>query len=232
MAFRLKDIVPWGRNFSEYVAMFSLSDDNLTKPILGCGDGPASFNAELTKQGGTIVSVDPLYAFDVDDISKRIDETFAQVIQETRMNMNEFVWQNIRSIDELGKIRMNAMHDFLLDYPQGKLEKRYVAGSAPILSFPNDSFGLAVVSHFLFLYSDHLDLKFHIDTITELCRVCGETRIFPLLQLGAVPSPHVEPLSNHFRAEGYEVEQVRVPYEFQRGGNLMLRVKKVEHQRY
>ncbi|MFH2047418.1 MAG: SAM-dependent methyltransferase [Pseudomonadota bacterium] len=224
----MKDIVPWGRSFSEYVAMFTLSDEDLAKPILGCGDGPASFNAELTKRGGTIVSVDPLYTYDVDEISKRIDETFDIVIQETRMNMNEFVWQNIRSIDELAKTRMNAMHEFLSDYPQGKLEKRYVDKSAPILSFPDDGFGLAVVSHFLFLYSDHLDLKFHLDTITELCRVCGEVRIFPLLQLGAVTSSHVEPLSDHFRAEGYEVEQVRVPYEFQRGGNLMLQIKKVE----
>lgn len=210
--------------------MFALSDDDLAKPILGCGDGPASFNAELTRRGGQIVSVDPLYAYDVDDISKRIDETFDQVIQETRMNMHEFVWDNIRSLDELGKVRMKAMHDFLSDYPQGKLEKRYIAESAPTLSFPDDGFGLAVVSHFLFLYSDHLDLKFHIDTITELCRVCGETRIFPLLQLGSILSPHVEPLSDHFRAEGYEVEQVRVPYEFQRGGNSMLRVKKVGQQ--
>jgi hypothetical protein len=228
MAFQLKDIVPWGRSFPEYVAMFALSDDDLAKPILGCGDGPASFNAELTRRGGTIVSVDPLYAYGVDDINRRIEETFDQVIQETRMNMNEFVWQNIRSIDELGKVRMKAMRDFLSDYPLGKLEERYMAESAPILSFTDDSFGLGVVSHFLFLYSDHLDLKFHIDTITELCRVCGETRIFPLLQLGSVPSPHVEPLSAHFISEGYEVEQVQVLYEFQRGGNLMLRIRKLE----
>jgi hypothetical protein len=169
------------------LAMFALSDDDLSKPILGCGDGPASFNADLTKKGGTVVSVDPLYAYGGDEIKKRIEETFDQIIQETRMNMNEFVWQNIRSIDELGKVRMEAMHDFLSDYPQGKLEGRYLAESAPILSFPDNSFSLAVVSHFLFLYSNRLDLKFHIDTITELCRVCGETRIFPLLQLGATP---------------------------------------------
>jgi hypothetical protein len=230
MAFQLKDIVPWGRNFSEYVAMFALSDNDLSKPILGCGDGPASFNAELTSRGGKIVSADPLYAYGADEIRKRIDETFEHVLQETRRNMNEFVWQNIRSVDELGKIRMDAMNDFLSDYPKGKSEKRYIADSAPVLSFPDNRFGLAVVSHFLFLYSDQLDLTFHIDTITELCRVCGETRIFPLLKLGAVPSPHVEPVSDHFRTEGYAVAQIRVPYEFQRGGNIMMRVKKVEQR--
>lgn len=163
--------------------MFALSDEDLTMRILGCGDGPASFNSELTRRGGTVVSVDPLCACDVNDISKRIEETFEQVIRETRKNMDEFVWKQIGSIEELGKMRMEAMRDFLADYPRGKLEARYLAESAPELSFPDDSFDLAVVSHFLFLYSNHLDLRFHIDAVTELCRVAGETRIFPLLQI-------------------------------------------------
>ena len=55
-----------------------------------------------------------------------------------------------------------------------------------------------------------------------------DTRIFPLLQLGATPSPHVLPVSKHFRAEGYKVAQVPVSYEFQRGGNQMLRIRKVD----
>jgi hypothetical protein len=228
MAFQLKDIVPWGRSFEEYVAMFALSEHDLGKRILGCGDGPASFNSELTKQGGAVVSIDPLYTFSADDISKRINETFEDVMRETRKNMDEFVWRHIRSIDELGEVRMKAMRDFLSDYPQGKIDGRYLPESAPILTLPDDTFDLGVSSHFLFLYSDHLDLSFHIDCITELCRVCGETRIFPLLQLGATPSPHVQPVSQHFRASGYEVAQVEVPYEFQRGGNQMLTIRKVE----
>ena len=32
--------------------MFDLSAADLGRRILGCGDGPASFNAELTAQGG------------------------------------------------------------------------------------------------------------------------------------------------------------------------------------
>jgi len=48
--------------------MFALSDDDLAKPILGCGDGPASFKPELTRWGGKIISVDPLYAYGVDEI--------------------------------------------------------------------------------------------------------------------------------------------------------------------
>jgi hypothetical protein len=228
MAFQLEDIVPWGRSFPEYVAMFALSDGDLANRILGCGDGPASFNAELTRRGGSVVSVDPLYAHAAEDISRRIEETFDKVVQETRKNTNEFVWEHIRSVDELGKVRMNAMRDFLSDYPRGKIDGRYLSESAPSLSFSDDTFALALSSHFLFLYSDHLDLEFHIETITELCRVCGETRVFPLLQLGAVPSPHVRPVREHFRTEGYDVKQVQVSYEFQRGGSQMLRIRKVE----
>ena len=77
-----------------------------------------------------------------------------------------------------------------------------------------------------FLYSDHLDLAFHIDAMTELCRVCTEVRTFPLLQLGATPYPYVQPVTTHFETKGYSVERVEVPYEFQPGGNRMLKISK------
>jgi SAM-dependent methyltransferase len=205
--------------------MFLLSEVDLGKRILGCGDGPASFNAELTHRGGRVVSVDPLYAFEAHDIRKRIDEIFDKVMKETRQNADEFVWRHIRSLDELGAVRMKAMSAFLSDYPRGKQEGRYLAASVPALPFPDNAFDLGLCSHLLFLYSEHLDLSFHIDAITELCRVCGEARIFPLVQLGSTPSPHVPHVTTHFLAEGFSVDQVEVPYEFQRGGNRMLKIR-------
>ncbi len=60
MAFHLDQVVPWERSFDEYVAMFALETQNFGRRILGCGDGPASFNAELSPRGGAVVSVDPL----------------------------------------------------------------------------------------------------------------------------------------------------------------------------
>lgn len=57
----LANIVPWGRSFEEYRAMFELSEQDLNKRILGCGDGPASFNAEATKRGSKVISCDPVY---------------------------------------------------------------------------------------------------------------------------------------------------------------------------
>ncbi len=47
--FTLDHVVPWGRSFEEYRAMFAIDDRDLDGGILGCGDGPASFNAEATR---------------------------------------------------------------------------------------------------------------------------------------------------------------------------------------
>jgi len=79
MGFTLDKVVPWGRSYEEYVAMFGLTEADLTLRILGCGDGPAGFNAELTRRARTVVSVDPLYRFDASQIRGRIHETYEAV---------------------------------------------------------------------------------------------------------------------------------------------------------
>lgn len=56
----LDHFVPWGRSFWEYKAMFALTEADLAGRMLGCGDGPAGFNAEATRCGLTVVSCDPL----------------------------------------------------------------------------------------------------------------------------------------------------------------------------
>ena len=87
----LENIVPWGRNFAEYRDMFALSEEDLQKRIVGCGDGPASFNAEVTQMGGSVVSVDPIYAFSAEQIAGRIDEVAEVVMAQVRQNTHRFV---------------------------------------------------------------------------------------------------------------------------------------------
>ena len=198
MAFRLEEVVPWGRSFEEYQAMFALSDKDLSGRILGCADGPASFNAGLTKRGGKIVSVDPLYRFSKKEIRSRIDQVFETVLDETRRNAHEFVWGTIPSVEALGQTRRKAMDDFLDDYPEGLAEERYIVVSLPKLPFDDQEFGVVLCSHYLFLYSSHLSLDFHLRSIRELCRVAREVRIFPLLELGAVPSRHLDEIRKSF----------------------------------
>ena len=227
MAFELDKVIPWGRSLAEYTAMFALNEEDLKKRILGCGDGPASFNAELTAKGGSVVSIDPLYQYNAEQISTRFKETYDEVMVKTAENADEFVWKHIGSVEELGKIRTRAMQDFIADYPDGKAEGRYINGSTEALPFEDDAFDLGLSSHFLFLYSQLLDLDFHIESLTEMCRVCQEIRTFPLLQLGTTPSPLVEPVQEYFEKKGrYSVSIQKVPFEFQKGGNEMLVIKR------
>lgn len=204
--------------------MFALSSDELHSRILGCADGPASFNAEATAAGHRVLSCDPLYRFGADAIRQRIHETCATVIEQTRRNQQEFVWTSIRSVDALRQLRTASMERFLTDFEAGKLEGRYVDGELPTLPFRDQEFDLALCSHFLFLYSDQFSEEFHVTAIQEMCRVAGEVRVFPLLALGGTRSRHVEPVSERLRASGDSVEIALVPYEFQRGGNQMMRI--------
>ncbi|MCF7816968.1 MAG: hypothetical protein K9M54_03705 [Kiritimatiellales bacterium] len=223
MGFTLEKVVPWGRSFDEYVAMFTLSETDLAGRILGCGDGPAAFNAVLTKRGGNVVSFDPLYRFSPQDIRRRIMETYPEVMRQTRANKEKFIWTQMKTVEELGQIRMAAMESFLADYQHGA--DRYVAGELPRLPFSTGQFDLAVCSHLLFLYSEQLSEDFHIESIEELCRVAGEVRIFPLLELGSKPSRHLPVVENRLKEAGYAVSITPVPYEFQRGGNQMMSIK-------
>ncbi|MCP9848868.1 SAM-dependent methyltransferase [Cyanobium sp. Morenito 9A2] len=224
--FALDQVVPWGRSFAEYIAMFALGRSDMTGRILGCGDGPASFNAESTRKGAKVVSSDPLYSFDKADIEARIAATYEQVIDQTRKNQTEFIWKEITSVEELGKVRMAAMRAFLDDYPAGLVEGRYLNSELPALPFHDGAFDLGLCSHLLFLYSQQLDETFHHASLLELCRVAKEVRVFPVLALGGAISPHLEGSVEMLRAAGHLVSIERVSYEFQRGAREMLRIKR------
>ena len=222
--FTLSEVVPWGRSFDEYRRMFALTDQDLKGMILGCGDGPASFNAEGSRRGFTIVSCDPLYRFDGAAIRTRIDATYEQVMEQTRQNMSEFVCTAIPSIDALGHLRTQAMQTFLSDYDAGKVQRRYIDAELPQLPFGTAAFDLALCSQLLFVYSTQLTSDFHCASLDELCRVADEVRVFPLLELGGLPSPRMEPVRAHLVSRGFKVSIETVDYEFRRGFNQMMRL--------
>jgi len=224
MAFTLNTVVPWGRSFQEYQRMFALTDADLQGTILACADGPASFNAEATRQGTHVVSCDPLYRCNRQGLCDRIDATYPEVIKQTRKNHDDFVWKEFASVDALGQARMNAMKTFLDDYDAGRRENRYIDSELPSLAFENQSFDLGLCSHFLFLYTDQLTEDFHIRALLEMARTAREVRIFPIFSLAGIRSQHVDPVTECLRALGFVVTIERVPYEFARGSNEMMRI--------
>src|SRR5689334_4404868 len=200
--------------------MFSLTESELHLRILGCGDGPASFNVECNQRDGCITSIDPLYHFSREEIEKRIAETYEDVIAQTRAHQDKFIWDEISSLDELGRIRMEAMQRFLDSYEAGKLNYEYIPGELPILPFADGAFDLALSSHFLFLYTEYLTFAFYVEAIREMLRVAREVRIFPLLDVNAQESHYLTGSMETCRE--YDPEIRKVNYEFQRGGNKML----------
>ena len=146
------------------------------------------------------------------------------MIEQTRQNQSEFVWTEYASVEELGRARMASMERFLDDFDAGRESGRYLLAELPALPFKDRAFELALCSHFLFLYTEQFSQKFHLDSIVEMCRVAKEVRIFPLLGLGSIPSRHVFPVVKTLRRIGFRVNTETVEYEFQRGGNQMMRI--------
>jgi hypothetical protein len=223
---KLEEVVPWGRTLEEYQSMFSLSETDLSAKILGCGDGPASFNAEMTELEHSVVSIDPVYQFSAEQIEQRVRATYEPVISQVKQNSSNYIWKNFQNADELGKARLNAMEKFLLDYESGKIAGRYLYQSLPSLEFVDDQFELCVCSHLLFLYSEQLSLDFHMASIHELLRIASEIRIFPLLKLDGETSPYLELVMEYLSDNGYSAQVQSVAYEFQKGGNQMLRISR------
>jgi hypothetical protein len=219
---QLKEVVPWGRCLKEYREMFSLSDRDLQGKILGCGDGPASFNAELTSAGGNVISVDPVYCFDAKQIESRVNEVSQSVAEQLELNKANYIWSSFKNVEDVVGARLSAMNIFLNDYEMGKEHGRYVDASLPVLPFGEKQFTLAICSHFLFLYSAHISEELHIKGLLELCRVAKEVRIYPLVTLEGARSPHLAPAIQAIAAAGYSAEVIAVPYRFQKNATEML----------
>ncbi|HJZ47714.1 MAG TPA: hypothetical protein VKE41_11135 [Roseiflexaceae bacterium] len=227
MSITLDQVVPWGRSLDEYRRMFDMSERDLSVKILGCGDGPASFNAEMTALGRSVVSCDPIYAFSKEQIAQRVEETYDPIVEQVRQKAENYVWSDFRDPDDLGRHRLATMRAFLADFDAGRAAGRYLPDALPSLSFAERQFDLALCSHLLFLYSEQLSLDFHQAAIRELCRVAREVRIFPLLALDCRPSTYIQPIQVRLLEAGLVAKLVRVPYEFQAGGDHMMRISRI-----
>lgn len=222
---KLSAVVPWGRSLAEYRAMFALTEEDLEASILGCGDGPASFNAELSAAGGRVMSVDPIYCFSAGEIRERIRQVYPLILAQLARTADQYIWANFRNPGHVGSSRMSAMNQFLTDYSSGLDAGRYVEAGLPELPFFDREFDLALCSHLLFLYSEQLDEEQHIAAMMEMCRVAAEVRVYPLVGLDGKLSPHLPRVIRALAEAGHEPSVERVEYRFQKGATDMLRVR-------
>lgn len=202
--------------------MFDLGESELSGSILGVGDGPASFNMELAAQGYSVVSVDPIYQFTREEIARRVQEIAPVIAEQLTKHSANYVWREFSDVEHLVRSRLDAMDKFLGDFDDGKRSGRYVASALPQLPFLENSFDLAVCSHFLFLYDDMLDVPFHLSSVTTLCRVAKEVRIFPVMDQKGAESKALRPVLDALASTGYDWELRKVSYCFQSGADCML----------
>lgn len=228
MAIQLEEVIPWGRSYDEYCRMFNLSENDLSGVTLGCGDGPASFNAEAHEKGLRVVSCDVIYQFDRGKIFKRIETCHPLIMQQVADQYDDFIWDRFRDLDELSESRWKTMNRFLRDYDAGRCQGRYVFGGLPVLPFAEGTFRLALVSHLLFLYSNQFDAEFHLAAVEGLLRVAEEARIYPVFDLEGKRSPSLDPVMQRLEECGHQVQLETVDYAFQHAEegleNKMLRV--------
>jgi hypothetical protein len=203
----------------EYAGMFDLSGQDLRKRFIDCAGGPSSFNAEMTAQGRSVVSCDPIYEHDGGEIAERVAETYGPMLDSVGAERDRFVWSRFSNPAHLGEERMRAMSRFLRDYDEGRAEGRYVAAALPDLPFEDGRFDIALSPHLLFLYSDQLTVGFHVDSIVEMLRVAREVRVFPLLDMRGRRSGHLEAVIELLGRRGIAVRVRKVPYEFQQSGD-------------
>ncbi len=102
------------------------------------------------------------------------------IVSQVRATLETWNWDYHHNPDSLLTNRKNALTEFLADYEDGKRTERYQVASLPSLPFSDNQFGLALCSHLLFLYSEHLseasqcNLSWNFADVAKVVRIVGQ----------------------------------------------------------
>jgi SAM-dependent methyltransferase len=219
---KIGEMLVSSRSLAEYRKMFLLTDQDLTKSIVDCPGGAASFTAEVNSTGGRVTACDPLYDGDAATIGELSFADMRRANNYQRENPDEYVWTFFANPDEYLVARTRAGELFIRHMTESPDD--YVVAALPTLPFADQTFDLALSSHLLFAYLDRLDRDFHLDSIRELARVAAEVRVFPLVPFGFPHNPDLPGVIDELTGGGLRAELIAVDYELQRGADTMLRV--------
>lgn len=224
----LNRIVFIGRTFDEYISMFNLSREELIgRKILDCPAGACSFTAIANQQGADVTATDIAYYHPFEQLAEKGSQDIEHAMLNVEKVQNNYLWDYFKSVEELKNHRTQALTDCAKDMK--KFPDRYVPAVLPVLPFKDKEFDLTLSAHFLFMYADRLDYDFHLQSLQELMRVTKEEiRIFPIVDLSCNRYEHLDKLVIYIQSQGYTTDEIKVPYEFQKGANSMLKIRKVQ----
>ncbi len=215
-----------GRTYEEYMDMFLLSEADLKdKKVLDCPSGACSFAASGQLRGWNIIAADIAYDHSAEDLEAKGREDLQHALTHMKKAESNYKWDYFQDLNQLQEYRERALLSCTED--MNKNSERYLPVQLPALLFKDNEFDIVLSAHFLFTYADRLNLQFHLDTLIELLRVTKEElRVFPLVDLEGNRYEHLDHVIQYLKDKSYNVEEVRVPYEFQKGANSMLKVNK------
>ena len=213
--------------FEEYLDMFSLSKEELEgKKILDCPAGACSFTAVGNKQDLDVTAADIAYYHSEEDLHNKGLQDIEHAMEFMEKAQTNYIWDYFKDIEGLKRHRLSALKNCANDMRESS--ERYVPVTLPSLPFKDGEFDVLLSAHFLFMYADRLDYQFHLKTLNELLRVRKEEiRIFPLVDLEGKRYEHLDKLISYLADNGFNVEEVKVAYEFQTNANSMLKIMKV-----
>ncbi|HHY74272.1 MAG TPA: class I SAM-dependent methyltransferase [Bacillus bacterium] len=183
------------RSYQEYMEMFMLEEKLFSKgKILDIASGASSFTAELNKKGYDAIAADPLYNLTSEEIYELGQKEIKIASQKLSQNENLFIWNDYKSLNHHDEIRNRSLNQFIDSYSKDKHKEKYIPATLPFLPFENDTFSLVFCNHFLFLYQEQFDFKFHLDAINEMVRITkkgGLLLIYPLVGFKDEIYPHL-----------------------------------------
>jgi len=222
---RIKGPIFIGRTWFEYLKMFDLSSEELAGgKILDCAAGASSFTAEMSKRGFDVTAVDILYNEDPDVLCDKC-RYHMKILVEGLGSVDHFVWSFFNDLEDLKNQRNQACREFIDDY-RNQMGRKYITADLTRLPFEDNRFSMVLCSHLLFIYDHRLDYEFHLNSIKEMLRVTSrELRIYPLVKNKGIKSEFIEPIINDL--QDFEVNIVKVDYEFRNGGDEMITIRKI-----
>ena len=122
-----------GTFLHEYARMFSLTEEDCSKRIIGNGYGPVSFNVEAQKRVVKVTTVDPIYAVSKPELEQRFKEAKEEILSQTQINQHLFIWGRFASTEDLERAWSEAMNLFHCDIEKDLSEASYTVGAIPFL---------------------------------------------------------------------------------------------------
>lgn len=222
----LKDIVLIGRTFEEYHKMFELDNLPANERILDVASGVSSFCAEASAKGYNVTASDKIYTSSPLEIENKCRQDLDAVMNQLPDLVDLYVWNFFKDVQALKTNREKAYKLFIEDF-KNYGTKRYTPAEYPSTYFKEDQFTVSLVSHFLFLYEDHINYDFHRKVIRELLRITSkEIRIFPIVNLKGKKSVYLDRLMHDKDFNHLQIFVRKVGYEFMKNGNEMMLISK------